>query len=96
MLRFISNAFNDAPVLIDQSCLVSIYDCGALYSFFSSDGRFIPQCKLCNCSVYILTRNKNNKVMCSNNTCKIKVIGEYMDNEGMGNQRENRRVTEKS
>lgn len=66
----------ECPSAIDNVSVVHIHDCEAVYSFFSSDGRFVPLCKLCNTSAYILTRIPHFKINCCNPSCKRKILHE--------------------
>ena len=72
----ISRIFKECPSPFETITVVHIHDCEAIYSFFSSDGRYVPLCKKCNASTYILTRFPNIKVYCSNPKCKLKIICE--------------------
>ena len=67
----------------------------ATYTFFSSDGKFVPLCKLCNESAYTVTRDKYCKIVCSNLKCKIKILAEYYETE-KHLKNDNLIITEKS
>lgn len=53
-----------------------IVDCGIAYGFFSGDGKYVPMCKKCNFSIYVVIRGNIVKIICCNPKCKTKILGE--------------------
>lgn len=66
--------FEEFPQVFDPLHFVFINDCGVAYGFFSGDGKYVPMCKKCNMSIYILIRINIAKIVCTNPKCKIKLL----------------------
>lgn len=72
----IAQVFDECPSKIDSYSLITLEDCLGFYTFFSSDGKYVPMCKLCNCSVYLVTRKNVMRVVCCNSGCEKKIVGD--------------------
>lgn len=56
----------------------------SLYCFFSRDDQYVPLCKVCNTSIYVIVRLRSRanetdigKMICSNAKCKKKLLQEF-------------------
>jgi hypothetical protein len=76
MYEIMKELFRESPTPLDPLNFVFIIDCGTAYGFFSGDNKFVPMCKKCNYSIYVVLRNSSIKIICCNPKCKIKILGE--------------------
>lgn len=78
MYEIVGELFRECPITFDPLHFVFVVDCGTAYGFFSGDNKFVPMCKKCNYSVYVVVRRSLVKTICCNPKCKIKILGENM------------------
>ena len=95
LLEKIIKIFEECPSKIDSFSLITFNDCLGYYSFFSTDGKFVPLCKECNMSIYTVTRNASTKLICCNPKCKKKILGEniFVEDESKASKSKTGRVS---